>query len=910
MTEGTSLPVPESQGSSNESSANPSRAHSVRGGKTGTKPAQKVKFSVEGGDGDDEDPKETQKPEEPRRRRDIPQIRVPSSEDVADNLLAPADWTGRTSAAAAHAEDRARRLANRLSNPTPGNRTPGNRTPVGSRPSSTASASAPLVPPPHQQLPYASPNSSPPTKPLRDWLVNIDDIPLQPLDKDKRQYTLHDETTDDSEDEENQKPLKRDNENIEEARRLVRTLTTAHQPAKWQDQPRQVIHLPVSGTQTPAADKHVHDLEYVPPPDEYRPGVFGAILSSKLANLQRDNIEQPRYHDDPGAGTGGGQNAQNRYQYQPREGDGHHHHHRPHPHLPYGHSRNPSETHDSSAGSSGRATPSRRPKWYDKSPASQSTSSMAALLSGSSAAAGAFAAPGTSGYIPRPPLRRHKSSNSMIATAVDMIKHPANHFHPKPAHNLKAEEERVIHDVAEILACRKYLKRLARALMAVGAPTHRLEEYMKTSARALSIDGDFLYLPGAMIVSINDKLTMSTEVTLVREMQNVDLGKFKDVYEVYKCVIHGKLTAEAGTEELETIRNGKPRNKLHWVILAYGVAAVAVGPFAFSARPVDFGPSFILGCMLGFLQLVVGTRSTQFSHVFEVTATVIISFAARGLGSIYHHGKPVFCFSAIAQSSIALILPGYTVLCAALELQSKNLVSGSVRMVYAIIYSLFLGFGILIGTVIMGLIYPGAQSDVTCDMPSWWNSNQHDYKLIYVRFIWVPIFAMCLAIINQAKWRQVPVMTLIACGGYQATYWISTQTANNVQVANAIGAFVIGCMANLYSRFFHGLAAAAMLPAIFVQVPSGLAASGSLVAGVTSANQITGNATGVDVIGNGTAGFLDAQNGSSNSTAYSGTIFNVGYGMVQLAIGISVGLYLSALVVYPIGKRRSGIFSF
>jgi len=489
-----------------------------------------------------------------------------------------------------------------------------------------------------------------------------------------------------------------------------------------------------------------------------------------------------------------------------------------------------------------------------------------------------------------------------------MIKHPGNHFNHKSEQILRAEEERVIHDVAEIIACRKYLKKLARCLMAVGAPSHRLEEYMKTSARALGIDGDFLYLPGSMLVSINDRVTMSTEVTLVRETQNVDLGKFKDVFEVYKCVIHGKLTAQEGLDELEDILRSPKRIRTIFQILAFGIAAISVGPFAFSARPVDFGPSFILGCTLGFLQLVVVTRSSQFSHVFEVLATVIISFAARGLGSIYHNGHPVFCFSAIAQSSIALILPGYTVLCAALELQSKNLVAGSVRMVYAIIYSLFLGFGILIGTVLMGVMYEGAQSSVTCDTPDWWDTSVPSYKLIYVKFIWVPIFAVCLAIINQAKWRQVPVMTLIAMAGYQANFWVSQHLSNNIQVANAIGAFVIGCMANLYSRFFRGLAAAAMLPAIFVQVPSGLAASGSLVAGITSANQITHNATGISVINNGTAGFQQAQD--SSTTVYSGTIFNVGYGMVQIAIGISVGLYLSALVVYPIGKRRSGLFSF
>lgn len=45
--------------------------------------------------------------------------------------------------------------------------------------------------------------------------------------------------------------------------------------------------------------------------------------------------------------------------------------------------------------------------------------------------------------------------------------------------------------------------------------------------------------------------------------------------------------------------------------------------------------------------------------------------------------------------------------------------------------------------------------------------------------------------------------------------------------------------------------------------------------------------------------------GNINSIA-----FNVGYSVIQVAIGITVGLFLSAIVVYPLGKRRSGLFSF
>jgi uncharacterized membrane protein YjjB (DUF3815 family) len=105
----------------------------------------------------------------------------------------------------------------------------------------------------------------------------------------------------------------------------------------------------------------------------------------------------------------------------------------------------------------------------------------------------------------------------------------------------------------------------------------------------------------------------------------------------------------------------------------------------------------------------------------------------------------------------------------------------------------------------------------------------------------------------------------------------------------------------------YGLAAAAMLPAIFVQVPSGLAASGSLLSGVTSADQIVRNETILanGTVVNGTMSMTTTQSGDLNNSA-----FNVLFSVIQVAINISVGLSLSALLVYPFGKRRSGLFSF
>ncbi|KAL4865063.1 hypothetical protein BDV12DRAFT_156334 [Aspergillus spectabilis] len=526
--------------------------------------------------------------------------------------------------------------------------------------------------------------------------------------------------------------------------------------------------------------------------------------------------------------------------------------------------------------------PQKPRKWYEKSPSQSNTS-----LAGSTAK--------NSTSSPFAMLKRSRSSGAIPGM-------------PKRLGRPQLEDEiRITVHIAELLSRQRYLMAICKALMKYGAPTHRLEEYMKMTARVLEINANFLYLPGCMIISFDDVSTHTTEVKLVRVNQGVDLGKLSDVHSVYKEVIHDVIGVEEAIQRLNELVHKKDKYPLWLLILLHGLASMSVGPFAFGARPIDMPVAFLLGCLLGILQLVLSPRSHLYSNVFEISAAVLTSFLARAFGSIRYNGEHLFCFSALAQSSIALILPGYLVLCASLELQSRSMVAGSVRMVYAIIYSLFLGFGITIGTAVYGLLDPQASTEYTCP-PS---PIPNEYLQ---RFPFVIVFTFCLAAVNQAKWKQIPMMLVISFAGYVTNYFGGKRFASSTQVSSALGAFVVGVIANLYSRLRHGFAAAAMLPAIFVLVPSGLAASGSLISGIASAEQMTTQQTPFSVPTNGTQGFVDAaKNMTSPSQAqnpFSGVVFDIGYGMVQVAIGFTVGLFLAALVVYPLGKKRSGLFSF
>ena len=415
------------------------------------------------------------------------------------------------------------------------------------------------------------------------------------------------------------------------------------------------------------------------------------------------------------------------------------------------------------------------------------------------------------------------------------------------------------------------------------------------SSRVLEIDGQFLYIPGCMIISFDDQSTHTTEVKLVRATQGVNLGKLHDTHEVYKEVVHDTIGVEEAIQRLDGIIKEKEDFSRWTRVIVYGFASMCVGPFAFGARPIDMPVAFFLGFLLGIMQLILSEKSDLYSNVFEISAAVLTSFLARAFGSI--KGGQIFCFSALAQSAIALILPGFTILCGSLELQSRNIVAGSIRIIYAVIYSLFLGFGITIGTAIFGAIDKNATNDTTCrtTMPFWFE------------FIFVPPFTLCLIVINQGRYKQMPVMLGVAFAGYLVNHFSANRFSSNAQIANALGALTIGVIGNLYSRLYHGFAAAALLPAIFVQVPSGLAAGGSLISGLSSANQLT-NQTVNGTATNGTA--LIANGTLTSSVSVNSDVLNVAYSMIQIAIGITVGLFMSALFVYPFGKRRSGLFSF
>ena len=439
-------------------------------------------------------------------------------------------------------------------------------------------------------------------------------------------------------------------------------------------------------------------------------------------------------------------------------------------------------------------------------------------------------------------------------------------------------------------------------MLQFGVPTHRLVELLDALASKLYVDAKFLYFSECMLIAINDSTTMTTEMKLVKDQQSPDIDRLEETRDVYKAVAASQMTAGAANDALKRLLSRKPILPVWATVILIGLACACIGPVTFGARLIDMPFAFILGSLVGLLEKVLVPRSDLYRHLFDVTAAAATSFLSRALGSI--DDGNLFCFSALAQSSMSFILPGYLFLCSSLEMQTGNLVAGATRMAHAILQTLLLGFGTTAGTSLYGAIHWGAVS--TTDCPSTHVPVPDHWKLLLV-----PPFTLCLALAHGGNWRKpasLALSTVIATGGYAITYYSHAHLMpGNPHLATALAGLAIGLCGNLFSRLRGGVAPATILPAVLVQVPSGLAAGGSLVGALSSAEQIEHKKADVVTAWASVAHYMT----DSKKLAVNTAGLDVALSMVQIALGLTVGLLLSTLIVYPRGKKGGGgLFSF
>ncbi len=396
----------------------------------------------------------------------------------------------------------------------------------------------------------------------------------------------------------------------------------------------------------------------------------------------------------------------------------------------------------------------------------------------------------------------------------------------------------------------EFVLALARALHRYGTPAHRLEEALRVCCDRLGLVAEVFSTPTTIIMSFGAPAELRTRMMRV-EGGELDMGKLAQVDQLADAVAAHQITAAEGVDRLSEIIAAPPRFGRGLSTLMHGVTAGSLAVF-FGGGLEDVAVSAAIGLLLGVLAQYA-RRSTDQARVFELVGAAFAAFAASIVSAIWLPINP----AVVTVAALIVLLPGMSLTVAMTELATRNLISGTARLMSAVIVLLELVVGVAIGERLAGALVDIHQA-VPVGLPEWAQ--------------WVALVASSLgvSIVVQAR-PSAFGWILAACvvgytGSRVGSEWLGGSSYGQLGVM--VGAFALGVLGNVYARLLERPAQIVLVPAMLTLVPGAMGLRGM-------------------------ASLLDHDTLSGVETVFA---------MFVVALGIVAGLLISNAVVSP---RRS-----
>ncbi len=347
----------------------------------------------------------------------------------------------------------------------------------------------------------------------------------------------------------------------------------------------------------------------------------------------------------------------------------------------------------------------------------------------------------------------------------------------------------------------RFLVELARALGTYGTSSNRLEEVTAVCAAELGLRAQTFSTPTSVFVSVESDDNLATYLARVTPGE-VNINKLMQIDRLFNLVIAEKLTPQEGIAQIKEVVNESPLYPMWLTVLCYGLVSGCVGAFLGGGFQ-EMIASGAIGLVIGVLVHFTGSKR-ELSRLMEFLSGLSAALIA-GLFSIPFVGY-MPAISAIA--GIIVLLPGLTLTVAMVELATKHVVSGSARLIGAIMVLLVIGFGVVIGQGLSG---------VFVEQPEFFASHTLGWMVEVPALL---VATLGAAVLFQAKFQYAWAMVLAGfLSFYSARY--GTQYLG-LEAGALFAAMALGCACNLYARIFDRPAVTMMMPGLLMLVPGSL----------------------------------------------------------------------------------------
>jgi uncharacterized membrane protein YjjP (DUF1212 family) len=356
-------------------------------------------------------------------------------------------------------------------------------------------------------------------------------------------------------------------------------------------------------------------------------------------------------------------------------------------------------------------------------------------------------------------------------------------------------------EASEFRRTRRFIVKLGKMLHKYGTPAFRLEAHLAEVAAYLKVHASFISTPTSLTFVIWTDMHEEEYNHAARvEPGELDLGSLARTDELVSSLIAGELSLIEADERLSEIE--QKAKFLHPLVmtLSYGIAT---GAFAvlMGASLLDAVATTCIGLVM-YLFVFWSQHSKRVHLMLEPAVAMVAGLLAC---AIAHYLEPGINIRLVVLSSIIVFIPGLALAIGLAELSSRHVVSGTARVMDAIMQLFKLYFGAFIGISLGFFLFSEVEHNPIIKMPQW--------------SLFVAVLMLCAALVPifNIKLKHAPWGILCGFIGYFSTYWASKYL--EFGLGTFAGAFAVGVFANLFTRFAHAPATIVLMQGLIVLVP-------------------------------------------------------------------------------------------
>jgi uncharacterized membrane protein YjjP (DUF1212 family) len=345
-----------------------------------------------------------------------------------------------------------------------------------------------------------------------------------------------------------------------------------------------------------------------------------------------------------------------------------------------------------------------------------------------------------------------------------------------------------------------FLIQVGEVLHRHGTPSHRLERVLAKIAASLGVEGNCLYTPTSLLLSITDEGGESTYLRRI-DAGAVEVDKLIRFDETLEQLEAEKITLQEASQELERIAACGPPFPRWLTVVACAISCGAVAVF-FKGTPAEIVSASILGLVVALLEIL--PEKLQWDQgLLEPIAGFVAALSALAIANFI---TPIDD-RLVTLAALIVLVPGLKLTLALNELAVGHLSAGVARLAGACVNLLTITVGVAVGwRVAAGWRNIPELGDWKSD-PLW-------------PWIAILIAPIMFAVIFCARWRQWPAILIVSIAGFAASLFGGNLWG--IEVGAALGALAVGCGSNLYARLRDRPALVTLTPGILALVPGSL----------------------------------------------------------------------------------------